>query len=276
MTSFTLFGTAITLIIPVVTSFVPLHQRCSIIKLHSQTRQKPTRPLFFFFPEKADDTEPIRENASTEIDIIEKEVLASTQARLDMKRVTDVLLEENSANSSRQKLPQTESQGLAEPTSAPPSPWTIALAAALVSSLAVNLVLHSWIISAVVFVFAFLAASGDPLDEEGIAGSIARIVGRSTLKSVDAATPKIKAVARAAVTGDEELESLRGRLLELEQENAELRLWVQRRKAVDESLSSFTLEQLKGLAREKGIMVGGTKSQLLMRLVEEGGIDLTK
>jgi len=51
-------------------------------------------------------------------------------------------------------------------------------------------------------------------------------------------------------------------------------LWVQRRKAVDESLSKFTLEELKGLAREKGIMVGGTKSQLLMRLLEEKAIDL--
>eukprot|EP00957_Ditylum_brightwellii_P049722 3770650-Ditylum_brightwellii.AAC.1 len=98
----------------------------------------------------------------------------------------------------------------------------IALAAATVSAFAANLMLHSWFISAAVFVFAFVVASSDPLDEEGIAGSLARIVGRTTLKSIDTATPKVRAVARAAVFGEEELASLMGRLSELERENAEL------------------------------------------------------
>jgi len=231
-----------------------------------------TTSMVFFFPWEKDDTDIGKDNASAEIVSIEKEVIASTQARLDMKRVTDTLLEGDYSNTP--KLPPEGEQDNAKTTPAPPSPWAIALAAAIASSFAVNMILHSWFISAAVFVFAFLAASGDPLDEEGIAGSLARIVGRTTLKSIDTATPKIRAVARAAVKGDEDLASLMSRVSELERENAELRLWVQRRKAVDESLSKFTLEELKGLAREKGIMVGGTKSQLLMRLLEEKAIDL--
>jgi len=157
--------------------------------------------------------------SSEEISNMEKVVLASTQERLDMKRVAELLLERESNYS--------EQWDNIETTSVPPSTGSIALAAAIVTALATDLFSHSWSISFIIFVLAFVIASGDPLDEEGIAGSIARIVGRTTLKSIDVAKPKIRAVARAAVIGEAELASLMTNLGALEQENYDLRSSVQ-------------------------------------------------
>jgi hypothetical protein len=42
---------------------------------------------------------------------------------------------------------------------------------------------------------------------------------------------------------------------------------------VDEALPNYSLDQLKDLARDNGISVGGAKSQLLLRLVEAGVVD---
>lgn len=92
---------------------------------------------------------------------------------------------------------------------------------------------------------------------------------------MEAAKPKAKALARAALTGDEEILTLREQLDDLERrnrslenKNAALSLWKKRRVWVDDRLASFNLQELKEQARENKLQVGGTKAQLLMRLVE--------
>jgi predicted secreted protein len=86
--------------------------------------------------------------------------------------------------------------------------------------------------------------------------------------------PKFRAVARVALKGESEMAVLKQRLDDLELENANLRLWQQRRNAVDESISKFTVSELKQHAREHKLSVGGSKSQLLMRLVEAEAIQV--
>jgi len=75
------------------------------------------------------------------------------------------------------------------------------------------------------------------------------------------------------VTGDAEIDSLRGRVRELERENKSLALWVERRRYVDEHVGRFKLDQLKVSARKEGLTVGGTKVQLMMRLAEAGRLE---
>ena len=129
--------------------------------------------------------------------------------------------------------------------------------------------------------------------------------------SVEAAKPKAKAIARAAIVGDEEilvlreqLEDLRQQNRSLEIENTKLAMWKKRRVCksgsglpscwcytlllikslkflslaflgVDENLSCSNLSVLKEEARRNKLQVGGTKAQLLMRLVEAGVINPT-
>jgi hypothetical protein len=94
------------------------------------------------------------------------------------------------------------------------------------------------------------------------------VVGRATLHSLQALQPKIKAVARVALRGDDKIALLTDRIEQLEAENEKLRLWQKRRNAVDNSLSKYTLTQLKKMARENDLAVGGSKTTLLMRLAE--------
>lgn len=97
-------------------------------------------------------------------------------------------------------------------------------------------------------------------------------VGRYTLEEI---TPKAKAIAKAAILGEEEVAELKARLQDLEMEysavrdeNVRLKLWKDRRTWVDAVLPKYTLQSLKDEARQNGLQVGGTKAQLLMRLVE--------
>ena len=99
-------------------------------------------------------------------------------------------------------------------------------------------------------------------------------MGRATLHSLQALQPKVKLVARAAFRGDNEVALLTQRIEELEAENASLRLWQQRRNAVDDSLSKYTLAELKSTAKKNKLPVGGSKTTLLMRLVEADVIDV--
>jgi hypothetical protein len=91
---------------------------------------------------------------------------------------------------------------------------------------------------------------------------------------VQASQPKIKALARAVVTGEEEIVGLRQRVQELEDETTSLRLWKERRIKVDAALPRFTVNELKEIARENDLAVGGTKSELLFRLVEADAVNL--
>lgn len=201
---------------------------------------------------------PATRRPSDDIDVIEQEIIASAQARLDSKRLLELL---NTA-------------GDKEPTAGAVAQWKIAVAAGGVGSALALGATHSLVVSAVTLVILFVVANGDPLEDDSLAGALARILGRQTLTAVQASSPRVKALARAVVTGEEEIVELRNRVRELEAENGALRLWKERREKVDDALPRYSLEDLKEVARVRGIMVGGTKSQLLMRLVEAEVIEL--
>jgi len=193
---------------------------------------------------------------------IEKEVEASTRADLDFKRVAQAL---------DTRTPPSEDPGrvalLAEP-------WKISVAAATAISTLVFVTTNNYIVALVSLFAVFFVANGDPTDEEGAFGSFARLLGRLTINSVESSKPKLRALARAAVTDEEEIVDLQRQVKELKEENEVLALWKLRRIAVDESLSRYTLSELKEKARQNNISVGGNKSQLLMRLVEAEVISL--
>ena len=75
--------------------------------------------------------------------------------------------------------------------------------------------------------------------------------------------PKLKAVARAVVTDDDELARLR-------QENAQLLQLIQQREQADQLCDAYSLEELQQLARRSSVAVSGKKSALALRLVQAG------
>lgn len=216
-------------------------------------------------------------NNDIDITTLEKQVMASTQEQLDMQRFKSIFQNSDTLKHSRSKE---------EPiTKPPPSQWNIALASATVLSLASLVTLQiqtpfNFYISVVVFTTTFLVANRDPIQEEDlddVTGPITRTVGRVTLDSLEKSKPTIQAVARAVVNGDSaenEIRQLRQRVETLEQENKDLKLWIERRNAIDERSKLYNMEKLKDLARENKIAVGGTKSQLMMRLIEHNVLDL--
>lgn len=207
-----------------------------------------------------------KEDSDDEMLMMEKEVVASAQAKVDKQ-------------TARKALTTALSDGSPARTQATPQ-WAAALAASVAAGVASFLALHNIAVGLVVAASVGFVANRNPLEEEDSAGAIARTVGRYTLASVEAATPKAKAIARAALIGQEEVEELQERLQDLETqytvlqgENTQLRLWKERRLWVDQVLSTYNLQELKELARRNELQVGGTKAQLLMRLVEAEAID---
>lgn len=199
-----------------------------------------------------------REN---ELSRMEQEVKGSVQAQMDLKRVAEALdsdqldTEQNSTNPAN----------LA-------SRWQIALASAIFCSVVSFSLLNNSITTGIVFIGTFILAARDPLEEEGAAGAGARLLGRFAINSVEVSKPKIKAVARAAMTNEEDISRLKQQVSELQEENATLRLWKERRIKIDETMSDYTLDELKAIARENRLAVGGTKAILMMRLLEANAI----
>lgn len=208
-------------------------------------------------------------NDTDDIVAIEKQVIATAQAKLD----ANLILEALDAKAIR------NDDLLQDMTSKPVllDPWKIALAASLLCSGAV-LVLSTYnlLLTFIVGLVVFAVALADPVDDNSLAGALARMVGRVTIRSVAASQPKMKAVARAVVTGQDELVHLQQRIKELEAENTYLTRWKEQRTAAEECLSDFSLSALKEQARAHKLPVGGTKMQLLMRLVDAGVIELSR
>jgi len=102
------------------------------------------------------------------------------------------------------------------------------------------------------------------------------VVGRQTLTSFEASKPKVKSVLRATIQGDEELYNLREQVNALEQENTELRLWIEQRNFVDRNQASYNMNDLKRKARQVGLNVPSTvtKPRLMMKLLEKGVITM--
>jgi hypothetical protein len=184
-------------------------------------------------------------------DELEKEVYASTQAKLDIQKLKNSLADQENNVPKRTAI-------MAEK-------WKISLAAAASVGVLFQLSTSSniWITLAV-FLMVFLIANQDPTEEEGAAGALARLLGRITIQSVETTKPKLKAVARICV-GDDDLQQ---RITVLEKENLELKQWKQQRLEADALLSQYGLDELKRMARENRLQVSGTKVELLLRLLE--------
>lgn len=191
---------------------------------------------------------------------IERDVVESANARLDLQRVSKALLYDDNSTLDQKIQPSSK--------------WTIPFAASIACGSATYFMLHSWLISLGVLFGVFVVAAGDPVEEDDIAGSLARVVGRVTINTYEVSKPKIKAVARAALTEGDDITLMQAEIDLLRSENESLKLWKQQREAVDSRLNEFDLARLKELARYHGIKIGGTKYQLLIRLVEAGVVEI--
>ena len=157
--------------------------------------------------------------------------------------------------------------------------------------------------SALLGALAYIVALGDPTDQSNVAGNtsgalgegvevggaVSRIVGRTALQTAKASVPRVRAVARAALDYDTTtatLEELKNRVdylsrktLELDDENQVLRYEVALFNAVEDVSSMYKLDELKELARYRGMKGYSTESKnsLLRKLVKEQvmEIDLT-
>ncbi len=156
--------------------------------------------------------------------------------------------------------------------------WKVALASGAVCGLGCEWMTDSTILSLATFGAVFWVALRDPLDEDdGLAGPLARIIGRSALQSYQKSQPKLKAVARAAVQGEETWIALQKEIDDLRKENQQLRLYVEWREWIDEQQSNFNMEELKVLAQRSRVPYSGiTKTQLMMRLLQVGTLQTTK
>jgi hypothetical protein len=193
--------------------------------------------------------------------LLEQHVLASAQAQMDISRVLQSIYEEDEEERKNHDLLfESERKG------PPVSPRHVATAAAIVVGSTVFLSSHSVFITILTSVGVWGAAL---LDADSLSGALARIVGRSTLRSVQQSQPKLQAVARAVLTDDvEQWRVLECRVRELEAENRALRAWKARRLQVEAVLPRYSLAELKETAKFHGLPVGGSKMDLLWRLVE--------
>jgi hypothetical protein len=202
---------------------------------------------------------------ATNFDELEKEVYASTQYKMDVQRLKNTLVEKESSSSVKDDPQKTAIMA---------AQWKISLAAASFVSTFFEVSTKSNLsITALVFVTVFFVANQDPLEEEGAAGALARLLGRVTIQSVETSKPKLKAIARAAIsTGDDDrkevINLLQQRIEVLEDENTKLKQWKEQRTAADSLLSQYGVEELKAMARQNNLPVGGTKIQLLMLLLK--------
>jgi hypothetical protein len=211
-----------------------------------------------------------RTNDVDEIVAIEKQVIANAQAKLDTNLILEALDVKNTA---RNGGPLQDFDASYKPMIF--HPWKIALAASLLCSGVVFMMsTYNLVLSSIVGLVVFAVALADPVDDNSLAGAVTRMVGRITIQSVEASQPKVKAVARAVVTGQDEIVQLQQMIKELESENTSLRRWKEQRTKAEMCLGDFSLSALKEQARAHKLPVGGTKMQLLMRLVDSGAIEL--
>jgi hypothetical protein len=200
---------------------------------------------------------------ASSFDELEQEVFASTRAKIDAQRVKKTITDRTPA---KQVDPQKVAIMAAQ--------WKISLAAASFVSTFFLIATHSSLpVTGVVFAAVFFVANQDPFEEEGAAGALARLLGRFTIQSVETTKPKIKAMARAAISTEDDdrdkvVALMQQRIDVLERENDELKTWKEQRTAADTLLSQYGLDELKAMARANQLPVGGTKIQLLMRLLE--------
>jgi len=210
---------------------------------------------------------------------IENEVLAATQAKLDVKRVKKALLGQRSTIAINDETDDALAAAVAETITPPPSQNSIALAAASFLGFLSFLTLQIPLLSLGVFLATGYIASRDPINDEAlvegdISGPVTRIVGRATLKSIEKSKPTVQRVVRAVVSEDE-FDKLQLKYEELEKENQQIKREVEQREAVEAQAKNFTMTELKNIAKKNDVKAGGTKAALMTRLVEAGFLNLS-
>jgi hypothetical protein len=212
----------------------------------------------------------------TDLSSLEEHVMASVQSQMDISTVMRTLYPDDDRNRNR-NVPIRTNDLLYDHEDLrhrPMSHIQVATAAAMVVGCVTYMVLHNLygtgIVAAAVFVTALVDDDDNNNDKntDSFSGALARIVGRSTIRSVQASQPTIKAVARAVLTGEEEILHLKRQVRQLEDDNAQLRQWKETRIRVEDALPRFTVAELKDLAKFHGLPLGGSKVDLLCRLVE--------
>jgi len=179
------------------------------------------------------------------------------------------------------RLPAETKQELStefDPEKGPPSALSVALAAGSAVGLTSLAALQSPLLALGAFAATTYVANRDPIKDEDLVegdltGPLSRIIGRATLTSIEKTKPAVQNVVRASVTQNQ-LEELKAKYKELQEENEELRMKLDRRDAVDKYCKNFTMTQLKEFAKRDEIKVGGTKAELMLRLVEAGSLNL--
>jgi phenylpropionate dioxygenase-like ring-hydroxylating dioxygenase large terminal subunit len=181
----------------------------------------------------------------------------------------------------------------------PVSTFQISLAAAMVCGTITWIVIHNSIIAVLISISVFMTAfmddddtttttttswSNNNLDNNNnnITGALARILGRTTIRSVQASEPKIKAIARVVITGKEDIQYLQQTIQILQQENqtlqrenAQLQQWKQKHSLIHQIIfPNYTLAQLKDLAKLHQLPVSGTKLELIERLLDANILQL--
>jgi hypothetical protein len=227
------------------------------------------------------DKEKDKEKEKDNMSEIEKEVLATTQAKLDLKRVKSALMGQGTRDITIDDIIQSDDNALSisiEAKGPPPSQLAIALAAASFLGLLSFLTIHMPLLSLVVFLATIYVASRDPVNDEAlvegdISGPVTRIVGRATLESIKKTKPTMQRMVRAVASQDE-YDKLFMKFQELENENQDLKQWVQQREAINDQAKNFTMDSLKDIARDNSLKVSGTKVQLMTRLVDNGCLNL--
>jgi len=179
---------------------------------------------------------------------------------------------------SNSALAKLESSSTASTTTSPPSQWQVAFAAGSINAFIALFLFQMPVLSFGVFLLTSYVASRDPSEDEDllegdISGPVSRIVGRATLESIEKSKPTIGRVARAVVEGDV-VEELQVRNVMLRDENNSLKGEVARRTAIETQSKYYTVANLKDIARKDGLKVGGTKAQLMMRLLENESIPM--
>eukprot|EP00558_Chaetoceros_sp_UNC1202_P009709 CAMPEP_0197247130 /NCGR_PEP_ID=MMETSP1429-20130617/26122_1 /TAXON_ID=49237 /ORGANISM="Chaetoceros sp., Strain UNC1202" /LENGTH=260 /DNA_ID=CAMNT_0042707963 /DNA_START=30 /DNA_END=812 /DNA_ORIENTATION=+ len=210
---------------------------------------------------------------------LEKEVRASTQAKLDLNRVKDAFttdgdVYETHAEADVEFVNMSFDDVSDSKTTVAPTQFSVALASGSAFGLLSFIALHMPMLSFIIFGLTTYVASRDPIrDEEfamgDITGPVSRIVGRKALDYIEEAKPKVRAVVRAVVASGS-YDVLNARNQKLEEENEEMKLWMERRKAIDGQAKYYTLDALKDIARESDLKVSGTKIELMMRLIDAG------
>ena len=217
---------------------------------------------------------------------MEEEVLVSAQARLDMKKLQNTFLAIiNTRNEAEQEKMNREdtSSSLYDPSSArlQVSRTNVALAAGFTSFLLLYLFFHNLIPSILSFLAITFVASRDPVMEEdgdgvipSFIGPTSRLLGYYVLSFIDKVNWKLYMIGRAAVTDTNEVDSLRNQIECLEETNRKLELWIQQRQYVDDCIGNYSLDDLKTLSRKSNLSGNGSKVQLMMRLLQEGVLEI--